>query len=247
ERLREQEFAHCQEHVPEETQSFELAQRLSNCRLIGGSTDHGHTGPVSPRQVGPDGAVDRASLIFIEFLELFGQLPIEYMSRITALRRSSARTGCGIVPRRSNPLCGHQDYNPKKFGRPSHVYHSYMLANLRLVLDVEVVRAAPASRNRASGRTRHRPRLKSQVVFAASLRWSLYCKESRLVAPRSSSITPRIVVSIKPSLSDPVNNVTVPMRVKRSGRAIARELAFPRSVPGRGHRTPLEFDAANRA
>ncbi len=29
-------------------------------------------------------------------------------------------------------------YNPKKPGRPSHTYHSYMLANLRLVLEVEV-------------------------------------------------------------------------------------------------------------
>jgi Transposase DDE domain group 1 len=41
------------------------------------------------------------------------------------------------------PLYGHQDgavvgYNPKKPGRPSHTYHSYILANLRLVLEVEV-------------------------------------------------------------------------------------------------------------
>ena len=41
------------------------------------------------------------------------------------------------------PLYGHQEgavvgYNPKKPGRPSHVYHSYMMAGLRLVLDVAV-------------------------------------------------------------------------------------------------------------
>lgn len=41
------------------------------------------------------------------------------------------------------PLYGHQQdaklgYNPSKPGRPSHVYHSYLLANLRVVLDVEV-------------------------------------------------------------------------------------------------------------
>ena len=41
------------------------------------------------------------------------------------------------------PLYGYQEgavvgYNPKKPGRPSHTYHSYMLANLRLVLEVEV-------------------------------------------------------------------------------------------------------------
>jgi hypothetical protein len=41
------------------------------------------------------------------------------------------------------PLYGHQEgavvgYNPKKPGRPSHTYHSYLLANLRLVLAVEV-------------------------------------------------------------------------------------------------------------
>lgn len=29
-------------------------------------------------------------------------------------------------------------YNPKKPGRPSHTYHTYFMANLRLVLDVEV-------------------------------------------------------------------------------------------------------------
>jgi hypothetical protein len=41
------------------------------------------------------------------------------------------------------PLYGHQEgavvgYNPTKRGRPSHTYHSYLLANLRLVLAVEV-------------------------------------------------------------------------------------------------------------
>ncbi len=41
------------------------------------------------------------------------------------------------------PLYGHQEdakvgYNPTKPGRPSHVYHSYFIANLRMVLEVEV-------------------------------------------------------------------------------------------------------------
>jgi hypothetical protein len=41
------------------------------------------------------------------------------------------------------PLFGHQEgavvgYNPTKPGRPSHSYHAYLIANLRLVLDVEV-------------------------------------------------------------------------------------------------------------
>jgi Transposase DDE domain group 1 len=41
------------------------------------------------------------------------------------------------------PLYGKQEgavvgYNPKKPGRPSHTYHTFSLANLRLVLDVEV-------------------------------------------------------------------------------------------------------------
>ena len=41
------------------------------------------------------------------------------------------------------PLYGKQEeatvgYNPKKPGRPSHTYHSYMIANLRLVLEVDV-------------------------------------------------------------------------------------------------------------
>ncbi len=41
------------------------------------------------------------------------------------------------------PLYGKQEgavvgYNPCKPGRPSHTYHTYMIANLRLILDVEV-------------------------------------------------------------------------------------------------------------
>jgi hypothetical protein len=41
------------------------------------------------------------------------------------------------------PLYGHQEdakvgYNPQKPGRPSHAYHSYFIANLRMVMDVEV-------------------------------------------------------------------------------------------------------------
>jgi Transposase DDE domain group 1 len=41
------------------------------------------------------------------------------------------------------PLYGHQQgaevgYNPQKRGRPSHSLHTYVMANLRLVLDVEV-------------------------------------------------------------------------------------------------------------
>lgn len=41
------------------------------------------------------------------------------------------------------PLFGHQEsavvgYNPTKPGRPSHAYHSFLIAGLRLVLDVQV-------------------------------------------------------------------------------------------------------------
>ena len=41
------------------------------------------------------------------------------------------------------PLYGHQEdavkgYNPQKPGRPSHTHHTFMMANLRLVLDVDV-------------------------------------------------------------------------------------------------------------
>ena len=40
-------------------------------------------------------------------------------------------------------LYGHQEgaevgYNPHKPGRPSHTFHTYMIANLRLILNVEV-------------------------------------------------------------------------------------------------------------
>ena len=41
------------------------------------------------------------------------------------------------------PLYGHQEgaevgYNPHKPGRPAHAYHTYLIANLRLVLEVEI-------------------------------------------------------------------------------------------------------------
>ena len=41
------------------------------------------------------------------------------------------------------PLYGHQEgaevgYNPHKPGRPSHTYHTYLIASLRLILEVEV-------------------------------------------------------------------------------------------------------------
>jgi len=41
------------------------------------------------------------------------------------------------------PLYGHQEgaemgYNPQKPGRPSHTFHTYMIGNLRIVLNVEV-------------------------------------------------------------------------------------------------------------
>lgn len=50
------------------------------------------------------------------------------------------------------PIYGHQQgaelgYNPHKPGRPSHVYHSYFVANLRISLGVEVL---PGKQNAAS-------------------------------------------------------------------------------------------------
>ena len=49
-------------------------------------------------------------------------------------------------------LYGHQEgavigYNPKKPGRPSHTYHSYMIANIRMILDVEVMPGNESSAN----------------------------------------------------------------------------------------------------
>ena len=50
------------------------------------------------------------------------------------------------------PLYGHQQgaeigYNPQKPGRPSHIYHSYFVANLRISLGVEVL---PGKKSAAS-------------------------------------------------------------------------------------------------
>ncbi|HWJ19349.1 MAG TPA: transposase [Geobacterales bacterium] len=55
------------------------------------------------------------------------------------------------------PLYGHQEgallgYNPKKPGRPCHVYHTYTIAGLRLVLDVDVAPGSEhASKHAAPG------------------------------------------------------------------------------------------------
>jgi hypothetical protein len=54
------------------------------------------------------------------------------------------------------PLYGHQEgavrgYNPKKPGRPSHVYHTYTLAGLRLVLDVDVAPGNEHASKHAAG------------------------------------------------------------------------------------------------
>lgn len=53
------------------------------------------------------------------------------------------------------PLYGRQEgakvgYNPHKPGRPSHTYHTYMVANLRLVLDVEVQAGTDVSSSHSS-------------------------------------------------------------------------------------------------
>ena len=47
-------------------------------------------------------------------------------------------------------LYGHQEgavvgYNPKKPGRPSHTYHTYMIATIRMIVDVEVMPGNEAS------------------------------------------------------------------------------------------------------
>ena len=49
----------------------------------------------------------------------------------TRIRPSSCSTAI-----RKGPVLGYN--NPKKPGRPSHVYHTYTMAGLRLALDVEV-------------------------------------------------------------------------------------------------------------
>ncbi|MEE8058701.1 MAG: hypothetical protein V3T17_12850 [Pseudomonadales bacterium] len=53
------------------------------------------------------------------------------------------------------PLYGHQEgakvgYNPHKPGRPSHTYHTYMIANFRLVLEVEVQAGTETSSSHSS-------------------------------------------------------------------------------------------------
>lgn len=43
-----------------------------------------------------------------------------------------------IKPLYGRQECAVKGYNPHKPGRPSHTFHTYMIANLRLILDVEV-------------------------------------------------------------------------------------------------------------
>jgi hypothetical protein len=77
---------------------------------------------------------------------------VEEMSGITWLKQSLSNTYNPLlteswildIDTTIKPLYGKQEgavvgYNPHKPGRPSHVYHSYMIANIRLMLDVEVL------------------------------------------------------------------------------------------------------------
>ena len=69
------------------------------------------------------------------------------------------------------PLYGHQEgavlgYNPKKPGRPSHVYHTYTMAGLRLVLDVEVAAGNEHASKHAAPRTVGVPGLHSPRLLA---------------------------------------------------------------------------------
>ena len=76
----------------------------------------------------------------------------EQLSKTTAWmdQALAASTHCALgtawildIDATVKPLFGHQDgaeigYNPTKPGRPSHVIHTYWIANVRLVLDAEV-------------------------------------------------------------------------------------------------------------
>jgi hypothetical protein len=78
------------------------------------------------------------------------------------------------------PLYGHQagaevGYNPHKPGRPSHTYHTYFIANLRLVLEVEVQSGKrTASKYSAPGlweRLRRLPREHWPVLLRGDRDW----------------------------------------------------------------------------
>ena len=73
------------------------------------------------------------------------------------------------------PLYGHQQgvqmgYNPKKPGRPSHVYHSYFVANLRISLGVEV---RPGNEHAAS---RGMPELWKTLAKLPRWQWPTYAR-----------------------------------------------------------------------
>src|SRR4051794_40941505 len=61
-------------------------------------------------------------------------------SHVRAVAERAVDFGHGATVK---PLYGHQEqavvgYNPGKPGRPSHVYHCYFIAAIRLILEVEV-------------------------------------------------------------------------------------------------------------
>jgi len=92
------------------------------------------------------------------------------------------------------PLYGRQEgavlgYNPKKPGRPSHAYHSFILANLRLVLDVDVMAGNQHAANHSApglwallgriGRDRWPKLLRADKGFASDALMSR-CEENAL-------------------------------------------------------------------
>ena len=92
------------------------------------------------------------------------------------------------------PLYGHQEgavlgYNPQKPGRPSHVYHSFMMAQTRLVLNVEVAPGNKTAGSHALGALerllRRIPRAQRPEMFRADSSFGVeavmaFCEQERL-------------------------------------------------------------------
>jgi len=118
--------------------------------VLSGHTRYAHITTLACDQVNPqllgmnkvvsDDSARRALLKIeeqpgIEWLQTHLQSCFEPLLQTPWILDADVTVKCLYGKKQEGAMLG---YNPKKPGRPSHTYHSYLIANLRLVLEVEI-------------------------------------------------------------------------------------------------------------
>jgi len=109
-------------------------------------------------------------------------------------------------------------YNPKKPGRPSHSYHTYSMAGVRLVLDVDVV-AATSTHPNISRPACGRCSIASRVICGISVAWRLRVRQR---ADHARSGTARLAYLFKLRLTANVKRMIERLSTQREWANTAR-------------------------